>query len=348
MTTQLPTYLQNRQSRNLAQTALANIGTGSPPYLSIQGGRFTLIDIAGNERPATKIDPNGNMYVDVVIVDINDHVSKIFFGLDKPFDPNTPTPPVCFSDNGQAPSQAASQPQSPTCMGCAHNVWGSKISQMGSQVKQCADQQKIAVFVPEYSDGVFLLRIPPGSFINWRAYMTKFAGSGLEPDLVITRISFESNVIGTLTFASPGYISEQMAPHVAKIVESHAADVMIGRLDKPRILTGVQTPVAIAAPAPFVAASAASPPALLPLSSVPAVVQPTAPVAPARRGRKPRSQQPNGPQAGPVQAVPQAPVQPVQQAPFRPDPPPAQQQFGIATDAPTPPAGLDLDAIFKS
>jgi hypothetical protein len=316
----LPTYLQNLPSRNLAQTAIANIGAGNPPYLSIQGGRFTLVDVAGNTIPIQQF------HVDVVIIDVNEHISKIFFGLDKPYDPNNPTPPLCFSDNGLAPSTAAGQPQAPTCAACPQNVWGSKISQMGSAVKQCADQQKISIYVPEYSDGLFLLRIPPGSFANWRAYMAKFAGAKLDPDRVLTRISFEQGAVGTLVFQSPGYITEAMAGVVGQMIESRASDQLIGRLDRPREGVVMRQPAAIAAP-----------------------VQP-------QRQRKPRGR-PAAAQAQPGQTQPQQapfreqPAQPAQpdQAPFPLENPPSggQAQFGLVQNPPAPPPGLDLDAVFK-
>lgn len=363
----LPAYLQNLPSRNLAQTAIANVGAGSPPSLSIQGGRFTLIDIAGNAVPIQ------TLHVDVVIIDVNTHVSKIFYGVDKPWDPNNPAPPLCFSDNGIAPSMGAGAPQSPTCASCPQNVWGSKVSAMGSAVKQCADQQKIAVFVPEYSDGLFLLRIPPGSFANWRSYMAKFAGAGLDPDRVITRISFpEPNTLG---FQSPGYITEQQVGVVAKMIDAKAADMMIGKLDKPREAalpapqpqengqwTQPQTaPVAPpAAPAPLTLASAqTSQPSpdvfggpAQPAALVQAAVQQPAQQPAQRRRRRTQAeiQAANQAQAG------QQPAQPVQ-APFRPDAPPAsrqdaapnppQGQFGIVQNPPGPPPGLDLDAVFK-
>jgi len=184
---QLPAYLQNLPSRNLAQAAIANVGAGNPPHLSIEGSRFTLVDVAGN------IIPIQTLHVDVVIVDVNGHISKIYYNPATPYDPKNPSasPPLCFSDNGQAPSMNAGHPQAPTCASCPNNVWGSKISLMGSAVKACRDEQKIAVYVGAfneqdkrwvpYSDGIFLLRIPPGSFINWRAYMAKFAGAVSTP-----------------------------------------------------------------------------------------------------------------------------------------------------------------------
>src|SRR5208282_4278926 len=276
----LPAYLQNLPSRNLAQTAISNVGQGSPPYLSIEGNRFTLVDVTGNTIPIQ------TLHVDVVIVDVNDHVSKIYFDPSKPYDPNTPTPPLCFSDNGIAPSINAGHPQAPTCASCPNNVWGSKISQMGSAVKACADQQKIAMYFPEYSDGVFLLRIPPGSFVNWRGYMAKFAGAGLDPDRVITRISFQEKVTGVLTFQSPGYITEQQVGTIAKMIEAKAADGIIGRLDKPRTGTLPQAQPAPALPPPggangpfpgqLAQSAANSPPISAPM--------PTGPFAPGASG----------------------------------------------------------------
>lgn len=345
----LPSYLQGAPSRNLAQTAIANVGVGTPPHLSIQGNRFTLVDIAGNTIPIQ------TLYVDVVIVDVNEHISKIFFGLDKPFDPANPSPPICFSDNGEAPSQAASAPQSPTCAGCAHNVWGSKISQMGSAVKQCADQQKIAIYAPDHSDGIFLLRIPPGSFINWRAYMAKFASANLDPDKVITRLSFQEGVVGTLAFNSPGYVPEQQFATVLKMITAKAADQMIGRLDRPR-----QGALPAPAATPFPATSAeplsplsATPPAQSSPSPLPATPAPTEPAAPQRRKR--RTQAEIAAAQAPAGAPAQAPFpggSPTgsissEPAPFAPDPPPQQGQFGMVQNPPAPPAGLDLDAVFK-
>jgi len=276
----LPAYLQNLPSRNLAQTAISNVGQGNPPYLSIEGNRFTLVDVAGNTIPIQ------TLHIDVVIVDVNDHVSKIFFDPSKPYDPNTPTPPLCFSDNGIAPSINAGHPQAPTCASCPNNVWGSKISQMGSAVKACADQQKIAIYAPEYSDGLFLLRIPPGSFVNWRGYMAKFLGAGLDPIRVITRISFQQGVMGTLMFHSPGYVDEKMVDPLVKMVQVKAADAIIGRLDKPRTgaLLQMQPPPALPTPAqppvangPFAAQSAAS-------SHPTSALMPTGPLPPAASG----------------------------------------------------------------
>lgn len=363
---QLPAYLQNLPSRNLAQAAIANVGAGNPPHLSIEGSRFTLVDVAGN------IIPIQTLHVDVVIVDVNGHISKIYYNPATPYDPKNPSasPPLCFSDNGQAPSMNAGHPQAPTCASCPNNVWGSKISLMGSAVKACRDEQKIAVYVGAfneqdkrwvpYSDGIFLLRIPPGSFINWRAYMAKFAGAGLDPDRVITRISFpETNTLG---FQSPGYITEPMVVTLAKMIESKAADMMIGRMDRPRT-------AAIAGPTPQAPAAVAPPAAPFTSTPEPASAAPQAPFAqPAASPAMPAASATASPSDSPqrrrrrTQAEMQAAQQPAppaqggQQAPFRPDAPPQaaqpqqqapQGQFGMVANPPPPPPGLDLDAVFK-
>ena len=363
----LPAYLQQLPSRNLAQTAIANVGAGNPPYLSIEGNRFTLIDAAGNTIPIE------TLHVDAVIVDVNPHISKIYFP--DSYSRDNPSPPICFSDNGVAPSRNAGTPQAPTCASCRNNEWGSKISQMGSKVKACTDQQKIAIILPQYPQHVFLLRIPPGSFQNWRAYNAKFLNSGVELDWVVTRIAFEQGVMGTLTFASPGYIDQQMVPVIQKAIEAKLTDAMIGKLDQPREVTAqiqYHAPAQLApqeyAPSPLPQGASVPNAASQPMpTGTPAQQQPASPsfATPAgasptepqrrRRGRQPAAQAQPAPNGGPLQPGPQmAPFRPeAQQVPFGQVggaaniQPSGQGQFGIVQNPQAPPAGLDLDAVFK-
>src|SRR5216684_3248822 len=115
MTNQLPTHLASRQSRGVAAQVASLGGIGSPPYLSIEGQRFTLVDAAGEERPVTTNDEHGQ-YLDIAIVDTNPIRSKIYWG--RPYGTMSQDPPLCFSDNGIAPSRNASVPQHPTCGEC--------------------------------------------------------------------------------------------------------------------------------------------------------------------------------------------------------------------------------------
>src|ERR1700721_3081660 len=165
MMTQLPAYLQNLPSRNLTKTAVANAGVSRPPHISIQGGRFTLVDASGTSVPWPQI------YIDVIIIDMNPHVSQIYYNPAKPFDPANPERPLCFSDNGIAPSIHADEPQSQVgCASCVKQAWG-KINQLGNKIPWCTKYQKLAVMLPSHPKYVFQLQLPPATlFDTWRAY----------------------------------------------------------------------------------------------------------------------------------------------------------------------------------
>jgi len=228
---QLPDYIRNRQGSapSLAHKAIGVVGAGAGPYLSIMGDRFTFVDIAGNEQPVQ------TLYVDVVIVDANEHMSKMYYSTK--YDPNNPTPPTCFSDNGIAPSIAAGDPQSATCASCRWNVWGSKISEMGSKVKACRDEHKLAIIVPGMPNSIFRLTVPPNSLTNWRAYILKFLNAAFRMEEIVTRLSFEGGgERGTLQFApspQPWLDAATLAVR-DQAVKTRASDIIVGRLDRPR------------------------------------------------------------------------------------------------------------------
>src|ERR1700693_5968042 len=225
MNTQLPAHL-NRQSRGVA-AQVASLGSiGQPPYLSIKGNAFTLVDAAGGGGPVTTYDQAGP-YLDVVIVDTNSVRSKIYWGKD--YDPNNTDPPLCFSDNGTAPSRNAQEPQHPTCGACRHNVIGSATSKIsGKGIKACADTQKIAFVLPQatfktaegrevplwpenFLKMLWLLRVPPNSLKPCSTFMStvaKYKVNDRDMDVtdIITRVRFEPGVIGTLKFEPVGYI----------------------------------------------------------------------------------------------------------------------------------------------
>ena len=233
---QLPAYLQNKAAgTSLAQTLVANLGAGSPPFLSIMGNRFTLIDAAGEEIAVSTYDPKIGPYVDCCIIDALERTSKIYY--DKPFDPgaNQYEPPACFSDNGIAPSRNAGKPQSRTCAECQWAAWGSKTSTVsGKAVKACNDIQKVAFLYPGY-EMPFLLRVPPNSRTGFRAYVNKFIGQPMDISDVMTRITFEPGGIGTLHFSAIGWLDEKtVLPQRDKLLAAKATDAMIGRTDLPR------------------------------------------------------------------------------------------------------------------
>ena len=361
MTNQLPAFLQNKQSRGLAQSLSANLGTGSPPFLSIMGNRLTLIDSAGEEIPVSTYDPKIGPYLDCAIIDALERTSKIFY--DKPFDPgaNQYEPPACFSDNGVAPSRNASKPQSPTCASCPQAAWGSKVSQVsGKGVKACADIQKIAILVPGF-EMPFLCRIPPNSRTNFRGYVNKFVGQPIDVCDVTTRISFEPGGIGTLHFDAVGYIDEASFGQREKLMAAKATDAMIGRLDMPREMAAIETTyrvpvggqVAVEQPAPFVPAAA---PSQIPqgsaLSPSPTVTQPQA-TTPMQQpvGGAPSASPSSGRRRRNTAAAPTPQAQPVQEVPFmQPQPNGPTANFGIVQNASEPAKAIQdtLQNLFGS
>ena len=63
---ELPARLANRLSGpKLAEAVTAGLGSAAPPYVSIEGGSFTLIDSSGSEIPVD------TKWLDCIIVAVN-------------------------------------------------------------------------------------------------------------------------------------------------------------------------------------------------------------------------------------------------------------------------------------
>jgi len=310
MTNHLPAFLQQRQSKPLADTISSNVGAGSPPYVSIMGNRFTLVDAVGDQEPITTMDPKtGMVYLDCCIADAGDHESKIYYS--KPFDANATSwsPPDCWSDNGIGPSRNASVPQAPACGTCPKAVWGSATSNVsGKGIPACAQYQFISVLLAGHQTP-FLLRIPPNSLKNYRAYAEQFRGQQFDMDQVMTRLSFISQ--GTLAFIPCGWATVEQLAQSDQLITAKATDSMVGRLDV-AIQGALPAPQGAPAPvqeqpAPFVPAVAAAPasqPAALQTETVGPAAGPAASSTPTvRRRRNTAAAAPTQPATAPQQTM---------------------------------------------
>jgi len=296
MTAQVPAYLQRYQPRNIGEKLSQNLGTSAPPYVSIQGNRFTLIDAAGNEMPVPTFDPQIGVYLDACIIDVGDHISRVFY-INK-FDPSAQsyTPPDCWSDNGLAPSISCNSPQSPTCASCPNAVWGSAISAQGKQIPACQLTQKTALLIPGIPQTVFLLRVPPNSHKHLRAYVELSRGSGVNISDVLTRIHFDLTTQGTLLFKGVQYIDEQLAALRENAYAEKKTDNLVGRNDVPRQVVAMQQ---IAAPAQVALGAipvqmASSPPAKRPTLANTPYVPPAVYEAPTASPQAPSQSPPVG------------------------------------------------------
>ncbi len=224
----LPAHLQRLAGRGLADAAMGGLSSGGVNHVSIRMNRFTLVDAAGNKQPLQ------SFHMDAVIVDANPHMSKIYYK--EAFDPNAEDfkPPVCFSDNGLAPSRQAQEPQNKTCSDCPLNAWGSDVSRVtGKRTKACNDVKKIAIFRPEDPSMVFLLRVPPASLKLLGGYIKTLIGNNVEPSMMITRISFDPQTQGVLNFSAVNWIDEKQAARVNEILDAKGADTLVGKDDQP-------------------------------------------------------------------------------------------------------------------
>ncbi len=239
----LPAHLLNRRSAGLTAAVSQGLSSGAPPYLSIKAQRFTLIDAAGNEKPLQ------TLYADVVIVQANPTVSRVFY--DVAYNPQAQEfqPPACWSDNGKAPSSQAAKPQSQTCASCPQAAWGSAVSNVsGKGIPACSQNKKLAIVMADNPDMPFLLRIPPNSLKHLSAYVKTIAAQSagdraVEVSDIVTRISFDPQVQGTLNFSAIGWVDEKAVAAMDKIWETKAADDLVGLNDQP-----YQGPIALSAP----------------------------------------------------------------------------------------------------
>lgn len=229
--TQLPARFANRQNRRqIVNAVTAGLGVSSPPYVSIKGGAFTLVDAGGNQVPVE------TKHLDCVIFDTNTEVAiqRTFWG-NKPYNPNATgyEPPVCFSDNGIGASRNAQEPQSASCQACQWSAWGSATSKMtGKGVPACQSIKKVAVLVPGW-DFPFLLRVPVMSHENLRQYGDKFRGQDFDVSEVVTRVSFVHGAVGQLQFEATGFTDDETEEVISKLLADKRTDSLVGRGDLP-------------------------------------------------------------------------------------------------------------------
>lgn len=195
--------------RPVTADAMADLGPGMHPRISIKGGRFTLIDAGGIKYPWPRLD------LPVIVVGANPNKSKVYY--EGKFDPDTTMPPTCYSDNGTAPSAQAQQKMARTCAECELGGWGSDTSEIsGKPTKACNDRKKVAVIVVgDTANLVYEMQIPPASLKLWTKYCG-FVGSNTTPDGnrkadlsdLVTSITFDDNHPFVLNFKECAWLDQ--------------------------------------------------------------------------------------------------------------------------------------------
>lgn len=234
----VPAHIANRIGKPsaLAEKLAGGITTGeSWPRISIKGGRFRIKE--GDAETVLQ-----STTIDVVIVGSNPRLSKTFYA--KAWDPNAEqTAPDCFSLDGVRPDSNVGEPQNDICATCPHNAWGSKKGPQGQDLKACSDSKRIAVVSADDPSGaVYLMLITPAALKDLNQYQKDLSHRGIAPELVRTRIGFDTNAsFPKLKFGFGGWLTEDEIASVDQAMSSPSIPEMTGEKVK-------TAPAQIAAP----------------------------------------------------------------------------------------------------
>lgn len=228
----------------LNQSAVASLGSPPIPALSIRGNRLTLKDAEGQEMTLP------NLYVDVVFIDFNDHMSRMYWP--EGYDETKPTPPSCWSDNGIGPSINATVPQSLSgkCADCQHNQFTtpSKKGDGKTMTKACGSKKKTAVLVVDLPVKTpFQFILPWAAHKKFKEYATE-VGAWRDPEQgitdenplsladVITRVSLPGpkDGLGTLQFETVDYVNTELVADTEAALDAKLTRLLCGLDDQPR------------------------------------------------------------------------------------------------------------------
>ena len=136
--------------------------------------------------------------LNVIVVAALPKVSRVFYA--NSYDPDAKaTLPDCWSNLGDRPEPAASNPQSATCADCPKNIAGSGEKGKG---RACRFQRRIGVLVAGDPSGeVYQFNIPAKSLFGagvgnvhpFESYVKFLLANGESPDGVVTNVSYNLN-----------------------------------------------------------------------------------------------------------------------------------------------------------
>ena len=223
--TNVPAHIANRIGKPsaLAEKLIGGISNGeSWPRISIKGARFRIKD--GDAETVLQ-----STTIDVVIVGSNPRLSKTFYA--KAWDPSAEaTAPDCSSMDGVRPDSNVSEPQNDICATCPHNAWGSKKGPQGQDLKACSDSKRIAVVSADDPSGtIYLMLITPAALKDLNQYQKDLSHRGIAPELVRTRVSFDTNAsFPKLNFGFGGVLTENEIAAVDEVLSHPTIPEMTG------------------------------------------------------------------------------------------------------------------------
>jgi len=196
----LPAFAKNRELSAVAKALAGGGGAQSGKRISIKGGVFRLVH-DGKQIAAVE-----ERYLDIIIVNAAEKISRTFYA--GAWDPENPAPPDCWSADGEKPDAKANAPQSPSCATCPQNVKGSGVGES----RACRFNQRLAVILANDIEGdVLQLQLPATSIFGkaegdnypLQAYARWLAAQSISPEMVVTRMKFDTNKESPKLFFKP-------------------------------------------------------------------------------------------------------------------------------------------------
>lgn len=228
--TNLPSFLKKVDVATLNSDLTAHAGGGFP-VISIKGKVFAVVRDGERELQMNPKDPDSAATsLNVVLLKVNKGTSKVFYlkGYDK--DTSEGQKPDCYSNDGIEPAADAQNKQAKKCATCAHNQWGSRISERGAtKGKACSDAVRMAVAPAGQLNDAMLLRIPPASIKALGEYGQMLAKRGVGYNMVVTKVGFDLQAESPkLTFAPVGLLDDEGFAEVQEIVQSDIVASILG------------------------------------------------------------------------------------------------------------------------
>lgn len=226
----LPSFLKKVDIAALNADLTAHAGGGFP-VISIKGKVFAVVRDGERELQMNPKDPDSAATsLNVVLLKANKGTSKVFYlkGYDK--DTSEGQKPDCYSADGIEPAADAQNKQAKKCATCAHNQWGSRISERGAtKGKACSDTVRMAVAPAGQLNDAMLLRVPPASIKALGEYGQMLAKRGVGYNMVVTKVSFDLEAESPkLAFAPVGLLDDEGFAEVQEICQSDIVSSILG------------------------------------------------------------------------------------------------------------------------
>ena len=228
-TASLPAFLQ--ETFGITNDLIVS-GGGGYPTVSIKGKVFTLK--RGDEKTLiTNADDEPARSLEVVILKAGpagDKLAKVYYKSG--YTEGSDAKPLCYSNDGIAPSINATEPQCKTCAACPQNVWGSHVSEDGKKGKACSDSKRLAIAPAGQINDPMLLRVPAASLKALTAFGQQLAKRGVPYQAVVAKIGFDYSVAHpALTFKPVGFVDEGTLGEIKEAKESDLVKRICGEIE---------------------------------------------------------------------------------------------------------------------